>query len=119
MLQPKAHEAATGGGLRAPGPVAATRKNQVKQGFLRSLANGGWSPKAAHPSVASAQMMAVRCAKPAISVTPEDHFVAPLYWIRYRRRGPPRDQRSLWHSGAGIRSASFLKHKLWRIRNTG
>ena len=49
----------------------------------------------------------------------KDQFCRTLCWIRYRRRAAAAVfLRSFSHDGAPS-AASFLKHKLWRIRNTG
>ena len=62
--------------------------------------------------------MAAPRGHPHCSVTPEDQICRTLCWIRYRGRIAPAVMRCIAVRGATARAASFLKHSLWRFRNT-
>lgn len=107
----------------APCPTRSSR------GSRKCSAKPGIPPFFCRPSIAPA-CAASKCGfgandgkgsagAAAITVTPEDHFVALLYWIRYRGRALGRRLRRSTPGLAAAGAATFLKHKLWRIRNTG
>src|ERR1700722_103179 len=67
-------------------PRLRGRKARAKQAF-HEVRRPPLRPRIARSSVVLAQMTAGSRERSAISVTPEDHFVALFGWIRKRRRG--------------------------------
>ena len=119
MVQPRRCGRAERGCKSAAGSSREERKCAAKLAFVECGRAAAVASAAAPPCVVLAQMrVAVLSARRHSSVTLEDQICRIVCWIRYRRSGgavvirPPSRLR--------IRrlAATFLKHKLWRIRNT-
>src|SRR5579863_2083114 len=100
---------------RNEGRFSGPRKHRLRVNRPRQAG----ASEVAHSSVVFEQISsAASRGKRHSSVTPEDQKCRTLCWIRYRRQRSPATDPHTREFDPPSAAATFLKHKLWRIRNT-